>query len=324
MTARRWALVLAPLVVSAISCVVLAATMPGASLVMRASLALVPLWVGLVVSAVVGVVLGLRARRERLRAEREAALAAVAAEAGERGRAIEHDAHRRFVARLDHELKNPLTAIRAAVAGLAAGVSSGGPLPDVEQARLLETIDGQSARIASLVADLRKVGELERAELEWEVVDSAQLVAEAVEDVVQASVGVGGGTRRVELALPRAPWPLPPVRGDVDLLHLALTNVIGNAVKYSAPDSVVEVRGSEQGGWVAIEVADTGLGVPADELPIVFDELARSSRTRHLPGTGIGLSLVRIVVERHGGTVEIRSREGTGTAVTLRLPVDPR
>ena len=316
MTPRRWVLVLGPLVLAAVGSVVLAATQPGADVVARGPLALVPLCIGLGMSGVLGVGFGLHARAGRVRAEHTVELAEATTAAEERGRDAEHVSYRRFVARLDHELKNPLTAIRAAVAGLGG---SGDP----EQARLLATIDGQSARIASLVSDLRKVGELEQAEMEWELVETGQLVADAVEDVVQASLAAGA-PRRVEVALPRAPWPLPSVRGDVDLLHLALTNVIGNAVKYSTPDSVVEVRGSEQGGWVALEVADTGLGVPAEELPLVFDELARSSRTRHLPGTGIGLSLVRIVVERHGGSVEMRSREGMGTAVIVRLPAAPR
>ncbi|PWD51067.1 sensor histidine kinase [Serinibacter arcticus] len=307
MTRRGWWLAAVPLAVGVAAAIVLAIARPGVALRLTTPVATLALLAGLAVAVVVLLTTAWRSRSRR-RAE-EVAAATAAGE--ERGREQEHDSHRRFVARLDHELKNPVTAIRAALASIVPAGE--------DQRRAIGTVDAQSARIAGLVGDLRKVGELERAEIERAPVDLGQVAADAVEDVVQAAAA-NGVTRRVTLALPTAPWPLPHVTGDVDLLHLALTNVVGNAVKYSPAESVVEVRGSEQDGWVQIEVADTGLGVPAGELGSVFDELARSPRTRHLPGSGIGLSLVRVVVERHGGSVAIRSVEGEGTAVAIRLP----
>jgi two-component system OmpR family sensor kinase len=86
----------------------------------------------------------------------------------------------------------------------------------------------------------------------------------------------------------------------------------------------VEVRASEDGSWLLLEVADTGAGIPDDEIEEVWQELARGRAARSLPGTGIGLALVRVVVARHGGQVAIRSREGQGTVVTIRLPVPDR
>jgi two-component system OmpR family sensor kinase len=93
-----------------------------------------------------------------------------------------------------------------------------------------------------------------------------------------------------------------------------------NAAKYSAEGARIEVRGSEHDGVVVLDVADTGSGIPADEVPHVWDELWRGKSARAVEGTGLGLSLVRIVAERHGGTVSLRSEPGRGTSVQLRLP----
>jgi len=123
---------------------------------------------------------------------------------------------------------------------------------------------------------------------------------------------------------PRAPWPLPLGEGDRDLLFIAVQNLVANAIKFSAPGDTVEVRASEDGNALLLEVADTGAGIPADEIGQVWQELARGRAARSLPGTGIGLALVRVIVVRHGGQVAIRSRVGQGTVVSIRLPVPDR
>jgi two-component system OmpR family sensor kinase len=124
--------------------------------------------------------------------------------------------------------------------------------------------------------------------------------------------------------VPRAPWPLPLIDGDRDLIFIALQNLVANAVKFSAPGDTVELRAIEDGSWVLLEVADTGAGIPEDEIGEVWLELARGRAARSIPGTGIGLALVRVVVTRHGGQAAIRSREGQGTVVSIRLPVQGR
>lgn len=214
--------------------------------------------------------------------------------------------HRRFLARLDHELKNPITAVRAAV---AASVQ---PTPQ------LETIDAQTARLGRLVGDLRKLSELRTAPIEQSRVDVGELVADVV-DAIRDAHG-----REAIVTLPAAPWPLPGVTGDPDLLFAALFNVVSNAAKYSDADDVIEVRGHEQAGAVVLEVGDTGRGIPADDLDGVFDELARAGNARDRPGSGLGLALVRTIVERHGGEVALTSREGQGTRARIVLPAAPR
>ncbi|GAA4060974.1 hypothetical protein GCM10023065_08890 [Microbacterium laevaniformans] len=210
--------------------------------------------------------------------------------------------HRRFLARLDHELKNPVTAIRVAVAASEA---------DTPQ---LATIDAQTARLSRLVADLRKLSELQTSEVERSRVSVSALVTDVV-DAVRDAHG-----REVAVTLPAAPWPLPDVVGDPDLLFVALFNVVANAAKYSEPSDVIEIRGDEKHGAVVLDVADTGRGIPADEIDAVFDELARGRNARDRAGSGLGLALVRTIVDRHGGEVTIASREGDGTRVRLALP----
>lgn len=221
--------------------------------------------------------------------------------------------HQQFLRRLDHELKNPLTAVRAAVADLPQA------RPQELQARV-DVVDAQARRMGRLVTDLRKLADLETAALSLEDVD----IAETVQDAAQAVSEEGatrGGTPRIRLDLPQVPWPLSHVRGDGDLLYSAVYNIISNASKYTGPGGTVEVRGREESGTVTIEVADTGIGVPQADLPAVWSELARAGNARGLPGSGLGLALVATIVRRHGGSVRMASREGVGTRVWLSLPV---
>ena len=221
--------------------------------------------------------------------------------------------HRHFLRRLDHELKNPLTAVRAAVADASPGAPPGVVVN-------LEVVDAQSRRMSRLLTDLRKLAELETASLALEDVDLAETVTDAVAAVIEEAAGRGVAVR-IRLDLPSIPWPLPHVRGDGDLLYSAVYNVVSNAAKYTPPGGVVEVRGREERGVVTIEVADTGIGVPEADRELVFRELGRASNAQGLPGSGLGLSLVRTIVQRHGGTVRMASREGVGTRVWLALPV---
>ncbi len=301
-----WAalLLLAPALAGLAVGLVLLAAVGGRRLVFTLSIAAVPALLGLLISAVVALVVALRAR-ERRRRERTRAQAEEAARA----------AHRRFLARLDHELKNPVTAVRASAAALSNAADP------ADRERLIGTVDAQAARLSTLVADLRKLAEIESGPIEVEDVDVAQVIDEAVTDMRDQAPASGFGSRTIDVVLPRAPWPLPHVRGDVDLIYLAVYNLLSNAVKFAASEHPIEVRGSDDGAHVVIEVADRGIGIPEHEVAGVFDELARGSQARGIPGSGLGLSLVRVIAERHGGDVAIRSREGAGTSVRVRLPM---
>lgn len=219
---------------------------------------------------------------------------------------------RRFLRRLDHELKNPLTAIHAGAANLSATATGD------EQTRTVGSIMAQTVRLSRLASDLRKLADLETRPLEWTPVDLADLLDEVV---ATAREGGAAAERQLTLTLPQVPWPLPPVAGDRDLLFLALYNLLDNAQKFTRPGDTIEVRAYEDGATVAIEVADTGPGLPEAEVAFVWEELYRSEAARGVPGSGLGLALVRAVVARHGGQASLRSRAGRGTVTTVRLPV---
>jgi two-component system OmpR family sensor kinase len=127
--------------------------------------------------------------------------------------------------------------------------------------------------------------------------------------------------RRLTLSVPQAPWPLPPVDGDYDLLFLAVHNLVDNALKFTKSGDTVEIRAFEADSEVVIEVADTGSGVPHDEVEHIWEELYRGNQARGIPGSGLGLALVRAIAERHGGAVSLRSRSGQGSVFTFRLPI---
>lgn len=223
------------------------------------------------------------------------------------------DEKRRFLRRLDHELKNPLTAIRAGLANLAETNL------DEAQGRALSSMEAQTVRLSRLLSDLRKLAELETRPLERSAVDVNEMLKEAYRLALDQPNAAG---RDLKLTVPQAPWPLSTIQGDPDLLFLAVHNLLDNAIKFTQPGNKIEIRGFEDGAFLAIEVADTGQGIPQDEIAHIGEELYRGRGARGIPGNGLGLALVNSIVNLHAGRMSLRSREGQGTVVTLRLPVN--
>jgi two-component system OmpR family sensor kinase len=299
---------LVPLAAGAALSAALQAAEPGARLYALVSPSLLAALAGLTGTGVLAAVIAMRQRAA-------AAQASAADAAAQRAAAQATQDRLRFLMRLDHELKNPLTAMRAGLANIGqAGAARGTPAA-------LFSVSAQADRITRLVGDLRKLADLETQPVEAAPVDLPALLHE----VAEAAGEIPGARQRIlRLSVPRAPWPLPLIEGDRDLLFIAIQNLVSNAVKFSGPGDTVEVRASEDDDGLLLEVADTGLGIPADEIGQVWQELARGRAARSLPGTGIGLALVRVIATRHGGKVAIRSREGQGTVVSIRLPASPR
>jgi two-component system OmpR family sensor kinase len=224
---------------------------------------------------------------------------------------------RQFLQRLDHELKNPLTVMQIELANLSAAHTTSDVASAQETGEITQRIESQVTRLKELVLQLRKLAELETASIGDEPVDLGGLITDLVNEVSATPLGQG---RRIDLNIPKVPWPLPSIRGDGDLLYIALSNLLDNAVKFTRPGDSILVRAFEDGRQVVVEGADTGLGIPAEEQPEVWDELYRGKNARGSPGSGLGLALVRLIVERHGGQAALRSQVGRGTVVTLRLP----
>lgn len=236
-------------------------------------------------------------------------------------------AQRRFVADASHELKTPLTAIGGMAEMLAMGADGGDP----DKRRLaLATMEKEVDRMSRLVTDLLTLARAEQGPgpppgpgqapgvvtsgaYRMEQVDIAALLAEAAEQVA-----VMEASRQVEV---RA-GPLPPVLGDRDHLGRVLRNLVENAVKYSPEGGMITLAAHRDGADVVFEVTDRGPGIEPAELPHVFEPFYRAdrSRARRTGGSGLGLSIVRAIVDRHHGRVDIESTVGVGTTVRVRIP----
>ncbi len=216
--------------------------------------------------------------------------------------------HRRFIQRLDHELKNPLTAIQVQLDNLQE-------LEGLAQPAVTAVADvrAQVSRLAQLTRGLRRLADLETRALEIEPVEVDELLEEVV-DLLQCP-------DRTQLDVQRVPWAIPPIQADRELLLMVFRNLVDNALKYSlAP---VQVRARHTAGHLVVDVIDTGRGILADELPLVAEELYRGSNTHDVSGSGLGLAIVQRILERHNGRLELRSRAGQGTIATVQVPYGP-
>lgn len=225
-----------------------------------------------------------------------------------------HIMRRGFFRRLDHELKNPLTIIRIGMLNLQQS-----PNLIAEESASIVRMGQQVDRLQKLVQDLRWLSELEERQLERYPVD----LTEVLEEAAMLAHNVYPD-RVVDLNIQQVPWPIALVSGDRDMLALVFQNLINNALKYSSPQDHVEIRATDDSNWVTIEVADTGLGIPADQLPRIFEELYRADNIQGIPGSGLGLALVWRILKLHGGRINVRSREGEGTIMRVRLRISAR
>jgi len=223
------------------------------------------------------------------------------------------EGRRRFIRRLDHEVKNPLTGLRAAMVNLQEAQSKD------ERILAAENASRAVVRLTRLLNDLRKLADLEERAIEHARVD----VRELLEDVVDAARSVPAHEERnINLFIAKVPSPFPCVTGDRDLLVLALYNLVDNALKFTSADQPVEIRALEDGRSIFLEVADSGTGIQPDDLPKIFEDLYRGSNARGTEGSGLGLALVNRIITLHGGKIIVRSRQEDphGTVFTIRLP----
>jgi PAS domain S-box-containing protein len=218
-----------------------------------------------------------------------------------------------FVATVSHELKTPL----AAIYGAAATLRSRGPdLDDRQREPLLDMIAGESDRLAQVVNDILVAGQLDqgRLRIETESVDPIELVRLILHR------NRGRAVREVELV---ASPPLPPVRADPVKLQQVLENLLENAIKYSPPDTRVELILQADDHHVRFAVRDRGFGIPKEELRRIFSKFYRldPQLTHGVGGTGLGLYIGRELVHRMGGRISVTSHLGHGSTFTVALPV---
>jgi signal transduction histidine kinase len=224
------------------------------------------------------------------------------------------DARNQFVAMVSHELRTPLTSIVSfseLIRGEAKGLTADGM-------HFLDIIERNADRMLRLIGDLLLLGRLEAGALPLDLAPASipDLAAEAVRAASAAAasqditVNVTTGTG-------------PPVVADSRRLLQVLDNLIGNAVKFSHRGDQVQVTADWDGQNWRVDVADTGIGIPAGEAARLFGRFVRASnaRTAGLPGTGLGLSIVKAIVEMHGGHVKVATALDRGTTFSVYLPM---
>ena len=220
-----------------------------------------------------------------------------------------------FVAAVSHELRTPLAVICSAGENLADGVVADDP----QVRRYGSLIQSEGRRLRDMVERVLEFAGVTSGAppRPFTTVDVARVMADAV-GALEADARDRGVTIQVH-----ANGSLPNVAGDADALRSAVQNVVGNAVKYSAAGTTVDVGAAVRGSAVQIRVVDRGLGIDPDDLPHVFKPFHRGRRAveAQVRGTGVGLSVVRQVVDAHHGDVRIESRPGEGTTVIVELPL---
>jgi signal transduction histidine kinase len=221
-------------------------------------------------------------------------------------------AKERFLATVSHELRTPLTSILSSTELLAVV----GALAD-EQAELVQIIDRNVGRLLHMVDDLLLLARLESGQvpLELRVVDVAEVTTEALDARHTADP-------RDDLAVVTDIRPGPPATADPERLGQLLDHLLCNAASYTPAGGTVTVRAQADERCWTVTVQDTGIGIPAAELPRVFEEFTRASNARlgGIPGAGLGLAISRRIAELHGGELTLASVEGGGTTATLHLP----
>jgi PAS domain S-box-containing protein len=259
--------------------------------------------------------------RKEIEAERERLLAQ---ERAQNARLRELDRLKdTFVASVSHELRTPLTSISGFLQLMQDGLA--GETSD-EQRRCLAIAGRNADRLHRLIGDLLFVAQMDAGQLVLEPteVDLRALAAECLESVRPRAMQAG-----VEVALEGD--AAVGLQGDPSRLTQLLDNLVSNAIKFSSEGGHVAVRTMSENGNVVLEVADEGIGIPAEQQQHLFQRFFRGSNAaeRAIQGTGIGLSIVKAIVDAHGGSIAVESREGVGTtfrvAFPLRLPpVAPR
>ena len=213
-----------------------------------------------------------------------------------------------LIAVLAHDIKGPLTSIAGFAELLEEGYLEGTAATDAAH-----TIRLNAQRLATLANDVLALSRIEHGELDIadERVDLVELIGNVVEThVAERNVHVNTGLDRAF------------VRGDADRLRQVFDNLIRNAIKYSPGGNPVDVTIEKAGEDFRVEVSDRGIGIPAEDLPRLFGRFARASNARRakIAGTGIGLFIVKMIVERHGGRVDVASELGEGSTFGVVLP----
>lgn len=222
---------------------------------------------------------------------------------------------RQLIGDVSHELRTPLTAIKGSMEGLIDGILPATP-------ETFEQIHAEADRLNRLVDDLQ---ELSRVEAHAYELDPRPLDVSSLVQTVTKRLAPQVEAKRIALETELAP-DLPRVRADEDRIVQVLTNLTGNALQHTPERGSIKIAAKQLNGEVQISVHDTGIGIPPEHLPHIFDRFYRADKSRSRGaggGSGIGLTIARALVEAHGGRIRAESAgEGQGSTFTFTLPTE--
>ena len=222
---------------------------------------------------------------------------------------------REFVANVSHELRTPLTSIRT----YAETMSDNQEIPPETEEEFLRVIINESDRMTKIVQDLLELSRFDSGHITLTVEPFS--IERSIRDVC-AAIALEARKRAHILSL-ELEWKMPVISGDRARIEQVLMNIITNALKYTPDGGTIDIYGGSSGDIVWIRIEDTGIGIPQGDIARVFDRFYRvdKARSRESGGTGLGLPIAMEIVTLHGGHIDIESKPGEGTAVTVTLPV---
>jgi two-component system phosphate regulon sensor histidine kinase PhoR len=220
---------------------------------------------------------------------------------------------RDFISNISHELRTPLAGLKALVDTLRGGAIKDRPAAK----RFLKRMDAEVDTLTQMVEELLELSRIEsgQAPLRMAPTPVSEIVIPPVDRLRPQAERAG-----LEFTV-LLPPELPPVLVDVERARLVLTNLVHNAVKFTPPGGQITVGARPAGEDVIVSVQDTGVGIPADDLPRIFERFYKSDRARSGGGTGLGLAIAKHIVQGHGGRIWAESVEGEGSTFSFTLPV---
>jgi two-component system sensor histidine kinase VicK len=226
------------------------------------------------------------------------------------------DMRKEFVANVSHELRTPLTSIKSYSETLLDGA-----LEERDTAEhFLNVINSEADRMTRLVKDLLQLSRLDNKQMKWDLkqMSLVNLIKSAVE---RMELEAGSRKQKLECFVM---GDIPDIEADYGRLEQVAFNIIGNALKYTHESGIVTVYVGKIYNDVYFKVTDSGIGIPESDMQRIFERFYRvdKARSREMGGTGLGLSIAKEIVEAHAGTINISSKMGVGTEVTVRLPVN--
>lgn len=224
------------------------------------------------------------------------------------------DLKNRFISMMSHDLKTPLAAIRLASSMLRNYGDRSSP---EEKQESYDTIDQQVEHLTEMINDVMTISrqDFTGAELDRQIIDLETYCRDIIEELqlayrMKRSLNFSGTDRRIEALI------------DTKLMRRALTNLLTNAIKYSPDGAPVQMELAYADCQAIIKVIDHGIGIPAQDLPRMFEPFNRASNVGSIQGTGLGLAIAMQAVELHGGTIQLESVVGKGSTFTITLPAE--